>query len=156
VVEEARADHVRGVARGGAAQARVLAQPRQALAGALGVVQAQHRGADDLQVDGRGPEVGVGTALRLRLRGGREQRDEGDQSREERRPANKRGAEQGHGLPVLVASIDWSVRPEAPERSFGNPADSRASPVVLRPVLADGLPFREANLLPISVPSRRS
>ena len=90
-------------------------------------------------------DVDVRAALRLGG-GGHEQRDEREQGREERHPAKKGGAEQGDGLPVLGASGRWFVRPEAPERSFGNPAGSWRSSVALRPVLADGLPFREANL----------
>ena len=92
VVEEVGVDHVRGVALGGAAQARVLAQPRQAVAGALGVVQAQDGAAHDFEVGAGRLDVGVGAALRLGARGC-EQRDEREQAQQGPAPCEEGGTE---------------------------------------------------------------
>ena len=133
VVEEARADHVLGVALGGAAQARVLAQPRQPVAGALGVVQAQHGGADDLEVRARRLEVDVRAAVWRSLRARR--RAAGASSATSASTAASMGPceERRSGTRVLPPGAQsdsdrWFVRPEAPERSFGNPAGSRGEP----------------------------
>ena len=75
VVEVALADHRRGVADGGLAQLRVVLERRQALLGADLVVQAEDRGADDLEVLGVGMtsvfvQVTWRLGLDLRLGGG--------------------------------------------------------------------------------------
>src|SRR5918995_1227857 len=78
VLEHARAHHVVRVALRGAAQLLVRPQLGQALRGALLVVEAQHRGADLLEVALGGDELRVGAGQRRGGGGEREGERGGD------------------------------------------------------------------------------
>src|SRR3954470_10286298 len=94
------------------------------MARALGVVQAQHRGADRLEVGPARLDVGVGAAVRVGAGGGGES-GEGEGGGKATRAADGDGRERGGRPPGERRWIGAVVRPTRPwTASFGNPAGS--------------------------------